>query len=99
MEHAPEAAGVRRVPALGSGFYAGARSQQSAGGRPGGRRASVAGPCCCSSAATRLGGGSMREVLDPSTFPGALAYAVLFFGTAAVVARLIRTSVKAATLA
>ena len=41
----------------------------------------------------------MREVLDPSTFPGALAYAVLFFGTAAVVARLIRTSVKAATLA
>ena len=36
----------------------------------------------------------MRGLLDPSTVAGALVYAVLFFGTAAVVARILRTSVR-----
>jgi small-conductance mechanosensitive channel len=36
----------------------------------------------------------MRDLVDPSTFPGALLYAVLFFGTAAAVARVIRTFVR-----
>ena len=36
----------------------------------------------------------MRGLLDPSTVAGALVYAVLFFGTAAVVARVLRTSVR-----
>ena len=36
----------------------------------------------------------MSGLLDPSTVAGALVYAVLFFGTAAVVARVLRTSVR-----
>ena len=36
----------------------------------------------------------MRGLLDPSTVAGALVYAVLFLGTAAVVARVLRTSVR-----
>lgn len=36
----------------------------------------------------------MRGLVDPSTVTGALVYAVLFFGTAAGVARVIRTSVR-----
>jgi small conductance mechanosensitive channel len=36
----------------------------------------------------------MSVLFDPSTFAGALVYAVLFFGTAAVVASVIRTSVR-----
>jgi small-conductance mechanosensitive channel len=36
----------------------------------------------------------MRSLLDPSTVAGALVYAVVFFGMAAVVARVIRTSVR-----
>ena len=36
----------------------------------------------------------MSGLLDPSTVAGALVYAVLFLGTAAVVARVLRTSVR-----
>ncbi|HZM27387.1 MAG TPA: mechanosensitive ion channel domain-containing protein [Gemmatimonadales bacterium] len=36
----------------------------------------------------------MRDLVDPSTLPGALLYAVLFFGTAAAVARVLRTFVR-----
>ena len=36
----------------------------------------------------------IRSLLDPSTVAGALVYAVVFFGMAAVVARVIRTSVR-----
>jgi len=36
----------------------------------------------------------MRALIDPATLTGALVYAVLFFGTAALVARALRLSVR-----
>jgi small-conductance mechanosensitive channel len=36
----------------------------------------------------------VKELLDPRTIGGALVYAVVFFGTATVIARAIRTSVR-----